>query len=260
MISRYLLPQSISAESSLLQMGSAQHKQLGPVIRCLVWNIWKAKHRRWFDDFKQLSDDRDLLLLQEAVSNAPSDSHFSSSSHLEWIMARSHRHPRSGIETGVKTGCIAQAIDAQMHGSMHREPIVDTQKMLLQTNYHLSNGHQLMVLNMHAVNFVPQHKYVAQMDQLAAVLDKHKGPIILAGDFNTWSTPRYACFADVVCNADLFEAQMQRQCKIRHMNKHLDHVFYRGLTLRTVESLAHVKSSDHAPIHVTFEQESRNGL
>lgn len=260
MISRYLLPQSISAESSLLQMGNARRDQLGPVIRCLVWNVWKARHKHWFEDFKRLSGDRDLLLLQEAVSNAPSDTHFLSSNHLEWIMARSHRHPRSGIETGVKTGCVAQAVVTQMHGSIHSEPLVNTKKMLLQTNYALAKGDQLMVLNMHAINFVPKHKYIAQMDQLAAVLDQHSGPAILAGDFNTWSTPRYASFVDVVCSADLFEAQMQRQCKIKHMNKHLDHVFYRGLALRTVESLSNIKSSDHAPIYVTFEQESVDGL
>jgi endonuclease/exonuclease/phosphatase (EEP) superfamily protein YafD len=221
-----------------------------------VWNIWKARHRHWLDDFRQLSNDRDLLLLQEAVSNAPSDRLFSSSNHWQWIMARSHRHPRTGIETGVKTGCIAQAVASQMHGSLHREPIVDTQKMLLQTHYPLSGGRQLMVLNMHAVNFVPKRKYLAQMDQLAAVIAGHQGPIILAGDFNTWSTLRYASFADVVSNADLLEAQMQRSCKIRHLNKHLDHVYYRGLVLQAVESLSHVKSSDHAPIYVTFEQEN----
>ena len=49
---------------------------------------------------------------------------------------------------------------------------------------------------------------------------------------------------------------MDRQSRLAHLNSHLDHVFYRGLTLRGVDSLGHVVSSDHAPITATFVREA----
>ena len=256
MIKRALLPHSLTNEVDPLCMGKAKHSELGSVIRCLVWNIWKAKQRGWLEEFSRLSRDTDLVMLQEAVSNAPSDAFFAKHDHLEWMMARSHRHPRTAIETGVKTGCIAASRSSRVYVSPHAEPIANTRKMLLQTLYPLSNGGELMVLNMHAINFVSNKKYVSHLDQLAGALDSHAGPIILAGDFNTWSLRRYGSFGEVAEGAGLLEAKMQRRRKWTHLNKHLDHVFYRGLLLRSVESLEHIKLSDHTPITATFEQEN----
>ena len=256
MIKRTLLPHSVTEDAVPLQLGNSKQAQLGTVIRCLVWNIWKAKRRGWLEEFAQLSSDRDLVILQEAVSNAPSDAFFAHNKRFEWMMARSHRHPRTAIETGVKTGCIAASRSSRIYASPHSEPIVNTQKMLLQTVYPLSNDSELMVLNMHAINFVSSKKYASHLDQLAGALERHTGPVILAGDFNTWSLNRFGWFSDIAKQAGLVEAQMQRQRKLVHFNKHLDHVFYRGLKLQSIESLGHIKLSDHAPITATFEQES----
>ncbi len=256
MIKRTLLPHSFTAADTALHIGEAKQVPLSPIIRCLVWNIWKAKRRGWLEEFSQLCRDKDLVILQEAVSNAPSDAFFARNDSFEWVMARSHKHPRTAIETGVKTGCIAASLSSTIYASPHSEPIVNTQKMLLQTVYPLSNGYELLVLNMHAINFVSNKKYVSHLDQLAGALDHHNGPVILAGDFNTWSLKRYGCFSDVALSFGLIEAKMQRRRKWAHMNQHLDHVLYRGLTLRGIESLDHVKLSDHSPITATFEQEN----
>lgn len=241
-------------------MGVAQRDALGPVIRCLVWNILKAKRSNWQADFQELIADRDIVLLQEAVMNAPSDHLFTESQRLRWVMARSFRHPRTDVEHGVKTGCVVQSVEQHFYLSPHAEPVIHTQKLLLTTLYPLkNNSEQLLVLNMHAINFVSVQKYVEQLDQLAAALLPHTGPVILAGDFNTWNPARLEHFQDVASAAGLTEAVMRRQSKLAHMNQHLDHVFYRGLTLRSVESLPHYQSSDHAPITATFAREPVSG-
>ena len=234
-----------------------QHKvaELGPTIRCLVWNILKARRRSWSQDFIDLVHDRDLVLLQEAVINAPSDALFAENQRFEWVMARSHRHPRSAIITGVKTGSIAPSIERNFYLSPHAEPIVNTQKLLLVTRYALIGETQtLLVLNMHAINFVSVRKYVEQLDQLLAALQGHTGPVILAGDFNTWNPQRLGLFREISEEAGLREAVMDRKGRLAHLNQHLDHVFYRGLKLRCVASLAHFQSSDHAPITATFDR------
>lgn len=255
MIRARLTPHVFTADDELQVLGQARQEALGPVLRCLVWNILKAKRPRWADDFMHLSADRDLVLLQEAVFKAPSDSLFTSSQRFEWVMARSFRHPITMQEHGVKTGAVVAASARHFYMSPHSEPVSNTQKLLLVTHYPLRDESEtLMVLNMHAINFVSVKKYVEQLDQLDDALQQHEGPVILAGDFNTWNPQRLGHFLDVAAVAGLHEASMERRSRLAHLNQHLDHVFYRGLKLRSVASLGHFQSSDHAPITATFER------
>jgi len=250
-----LMPVSYSAGDALLVLGEPRQQALGPVIRCLVWNILKAKRAHWADDFGDLIADRDLVLLQEAVLRAPSDTLFSRSTRLEWIMARSFRDPRSGVEHGIKTGCVAAAQQRDFHLSPYSEPVSNTRKLLLVTRYALRGERAtLLVLNMHAINFVTLVKYAGQLEQLRRELAAHDGPVLLAGDFNTWSPARLERFVAVTAEAGLHEAAMSRSRRLAHLNSHLDHVFYRGLRLRGVAALERVRSSDHAPITATFER------
>lgn len=247
-------PTGFTADDELRCFGIAPDTHLKSTIRILVWNILKAKRRTWEADFTELVHDRDLVVLQEAVSDAPSDGLFAEGTRHEWIMARSHKHPITGICTGVKTGCVAKASDSHFYLSQAKEPVVKTQKLLLVTYYPLGSGvEQLLVLNMHAINFVSAKKYIEQLDQLKAALSYHDGPVILAGDFNTWNPKRLGLFQTVSQAAGLAEATMERRVKLTQLNQHLDHVFYRGLTLRRIQSLSHIKSSDHAPITATFD-------
>ncbi|MBX2879036.1 MAG: endonuclease/exonuclease/phosphatase family protein [Granulosicoccus sp.] len=257
MIRRHLMPQSYTADDELQLLGQASGTRLGPVIRCLLWNIFKAKRNHWLSDFSDLSADRDLIMLQEAVLNAPTDPIFIQDSRHEWIMARSFRHPLTHTVNGVKTGAVAPALERHFYLSPHAEPVLQTHKLLLATEYPLKDeSERLLVLNMHAVNFVSVSKYVDQIDQISTVLSDHSGPVILGGDFNTRSPSRLRHFKMVAKRAGLSEAPMKRQSKLVHMNHHLDHLFYRGFKLRSVDSLAHVYSSDHAPITATFERDA----
>jgi len=254
MINKHWKPHCFTADDDLQVYGEAKAPVLGPVIRCLVWNILKAKRRHWLQDFSELSADRDLVLLQEAVINTASDSLFTDSERFQWIMARSFRHQRTEIETGVKTGAVCNAYEKHFYLSPHAEPLFNTQKLLLVTCYKLAGETAtLMVLNMHAINFVSVKKYVEQLDQLSDALSQHSGPVILAGDFNTWNPQRLVRFFEVSRAAGLEEAAMARRSRLAHLNQHLDHVFYRGLELVDVASLSHILSSDHAPITATFK-------
>lgn len=247
------MPQCFTADDELQVMGVSPSKPLGPVIRCLLWNILKAKRSRWKEDFTDLIADRDLVMLQEAVFNAPTDPIFQNSNRFEWVMARSFKDPLSHIEHGVKTGSVARADERHFYLSPHAEPFSQTQKLLLTTLYPLLGSNaQLLVLNMHAINFVGVRKYVEQLDQLTHALSAHTGPVIMGGDFNTWNPERLSHFHNVAMNAGLVEASMERKSRLSHMNQHLDHLFYRGLSVQLAASLGYYTSSDHAPITATF--------
>lgn len=255
MLNRFL-PHCYTADDELKEMGQAAKLSLGPEFNLLVWNILKGRRTHWIRDFEQLRADKDLVLLQEAVLNAPSDYLFQRDDHMQWLMARSFRHKSSQIEHGVKTGCAVAAAGKHFYLSPHAEPVSQTQKLLLSTQYHIAESADLLlVINMHAINFVRVRKYVDQLEQLDCALAGHTGPVIMAGDFNTWSPARLGHFLDVAKGADLREACIERRVRLAHMNQHLDHVFYRGLTLKSIESLRGYKSSDHMPIVASFSVE-----
>jgi len=222
-------------------------------LRCLVWNIYKAKRRLWSTDFHHLSADRDLILLQEAVANAPTDPVFYNSERYNWLMARSHQHPTNGIATGVKTGSVAQALEARSFLSPHREPLLQTQKAMLATYYPVENLAQpLLVLNLHAVNFVTVSKFQAHISQVAYALEQHQGPALVAGDFNTWGRARQISFESLANELGLRQAQWRRRRQWQHLHQHLDHVYFRDMQPVYLESLDFIRSSDHKPISVTF--------
>jgi len=254
MLKNRFMPHCYSADDELQVMGSPHQQGIGPLVRCLVWNIYKARRSNWQSDFCNLKADRDLVLLQEAVFNAPSDPLFTQCQRFEWTMARSFKDPRTQIVHGVKTGSSVRSLENRFYLSPHTEPVSQTQKLLLTTLYPIAGRDELlMVLNMHAINFVGARKYEGQLEQLSGALKSHDGPLILGGDFNTWSPKRLASFLKVVTAAELQEAVMQRNKKLTHMNRELDHLYYRGLRLQSVESLHRYRSSDHSPITATFE-------
>lgn len=253
MLNRFL-PHCYTADDELRELGLATQSRLGAHFTVLVWNIYKARRTHWIRDFNELVSDKDLVLLQEAVLNAPSDYLFETDERIQWVMARSFRHRTTFVEHGVKTGCVAATTDSHFFLSQHAEPFSQTQKLLLSTRYPIvgKGADQLLVINMHAINFVGVKKYVNQLDQLHCALEGHTGPILLAGDFNTWNPGRLGHFLQVAERANLIEAYMDRQTRLAHLNQHLDHVFYRGLTLNSVQSLTQYRSSDHAPIVASF--------
>jgi len=254
---RRFLPEGIDVDSDLLTLGRAPRETLGPVVRVLVWNIFKARRRGFASDFQALVHDRDLIVLQEAVLNAPSDKLFADSHRHRWVMGRSFRDPLSRREHGVKTGAVCPAISGLYWHSPHTEPLSNTRKSLLATRYPIVGTgalapSELLVLNMHAINFVPAAKYQAHLRQLGEAMTAHRGPLIVAGDFNTWSVRRRDSLFDLTRDAALLHAPLARRARVAHLAMHLDHLMYRDLELRLASSLEHVTSSDHAPIAATF--------
>ena len=88
-------------------------------------------------------------------------------------------------------------------------------------------------------------------DHLIAQLPSHEGPIIFAGDFNTF-TPRY--FKAVVLKL--------KQLGLRYIPipedprravDHLDQLFVRQIQVKNIRIESHVQSSDHFPIHAVLE-------
>lgn len=96
--------------NTMMTFGDCQADCLaGDTLRLLVWNVWKGKMgKAWHRDFHSLAADRDLILLQEAVT-APEMSQIfrADDGRHEWHMAASFQW-RSKHMTGVITGGVAK--------------------------------------------------------------------------------------------------------------------------------------------------------
>ncbi|GAC15842.1 endonuclease/exonuclease/phosphatase family protein [Aliiglaciecola lipolytica] len=241
-----------NAIEALKIMGNAPKQDLGPHIEVLLWNVFKCKRLGWQDDFERLIHSKDLILLQEAVLNSPFDRYFTQSKQYQWIMARSFKHLPSNIETGVKTGSVVAASKHYFSASEHSEPFTKTKKMLLATAFPLNGQKQsLLVVNSHLINFVSFKKFKAHLDQIFETLENHDGPVLLAGDFNTWNTKRSNYFCAIARTFALEEVVLTRKTRLNHFFRHLDHIYCRGLKVVEAQVHTHIHSSDHFPISLT---------
>lgn len=238
-----------SKVESLKIMGRASKQMLGPDIKVLLWNVFKCRRKGWHDDFIKLVLNKDLILLQEAILNSPFDSHFNQSLQHQWIMARSFRDVKTNIETGVKTGSTVAAKKHFFTASKYSEPITKTKKMLLATMYPFhAHKQSLLVVNSHVINFVSFSKFKAHLEQVFNTLEQHEGPILLAGDFNTWNGKRLKYFNQLAKSFWLKEVKLIRQPRLNHLYQHLDHVYCRGLEVVDTHVHTNIHSSDHFPI------------
>ncbi len=251
---RKLLPEIFDSADPLIFMGKASQAALGETITLLVWNVYKTRKSGWYDDFLKLIRNKDLILLQESVLNNHDNSIFEKTNRLEWVMACSHKYRLSQVITGLKTGCVAKSCAQEFLHSPDKEPILNTSKLMLATRYHLQNSlNQLLVLNVHAINFVTLKKYSCHINQILSVVQQHSGPIILAGDFNCWNAARLEFLFELIKNEGLTTVALDRETRWHHLNRHLDYIFYRDLHLIQAETLSSIYTSDHYPIMAEFK-------
>jgi endonuclease/exonuclease/phosphatase (EEP) superfamily protein YafD len=87
---------------------------------------------------------------------------------------------------------------------------------------------------------------------VGAELERHDGPAILAGDFNTWSEARHEVLVEIASRLNLRSVVLDPDGSRLALGRHLDHFYFRGFTLVRATSPP-VKSSDHNPILVELE-------
>ena len=246
---------------TLLLMGSPSREGLQPAFSLLVWNMFKGKRATWLRDLRRLSGHADLLLLQEAMLHNSSRDFFHTSTRHEWIMAQSFSSVRGKSTTGVKTGSVAAAVDTLVYLSPHREPLVNTPKLILVTRYPiLGSRERLLTINVHALNFASTRRFGLQMEQFAESVEQHHGPVVLGGDFNTWSRSRRDVLTRLIAKLGLAPVPFGSPGRLRHLRRVLDHVFVRGIKVIAARAMEEVRSSDHLPLELRLEILDGHGL
>ena len=138
-------------------------------------------------------------------------------------------------------------------GQRTLEPLIRLPKTSLVSYYPIDGMNEnLLVANIHGINFsFGVGAYNEQIEKLYAAMKDHAGPIVLAGDFNTWSDERMQIVDGLAQRLSLQSLDYTSHDKTRIFGNVLDHVFYRGLEPLEQETW-HVTSSDHNPTRVSF--------
>ena len=217
-------------------------------ISLLNWNVYKGQRDNWADDFSQLIKQQDILVLQEALL----DTELFRAIHMQflnWSMNAAFYYDE--VEAGVLTASRVRAV--RSCGLRAAEPLIQIPKTTLLSEYRLSRGGQnLLVANIHGINFtLGVEAYEQQINALSRAIRNHRGPVIVAGDFNTWSDRRMDIVDRMAEALALTAISYKNHNRSMIFGNPLDHVFYKGLELIKESSLS-VTSSDHNPIRVTF--------
>ncbi len=212
-----------------------------------VWNIYKQKKQDWQPVLKQLTDHNDLVLLQEAKLNHTFATYLEEIHH-HVVMAKGFK--LLNVPMGVMN--ISSQPANQACAYQTTEPLIRFAKSTLVASYPLSTGETLMVVNLHGVNFdIRLNRFEAQFKQVIHKISSHRGPIILAGDFNTWRDGRLNIVKHLTQGIRLQEAHYRTDFRKRVFGLPLDHLYYRGLTLVEANS-DRTTASDHNPIKTQF--------
>lgn len=219
--------------------------ELDHEVEVLSWNIQKASNPGWADDLADFADGVHLAFIQEASLQAGIADALPGS--LYPAFAQGYTTPQQS--TGVMTLSASAPGDHCRMTSI--EPWLGTPKATSVTEYALRDDRgTLLAINLHAVNFeFGLATFDAQFQALRTVLDDHEGPVILAGDLNTWNDGRQALVDGLMREYGLDPVTFEPDLRTRAFGRALDHIYVRGLRAEQARVIP-VSTSDHNPLRV----------
>ena len=217
-------------------------------IRIASWNLHKQGDPGWQAELARLLAANDVLLLQEAGVDRQLREVIEHDGH-SWVLSSAFEY--LGAEYGVLTATRVRPAAACTLRAY--EPLLGIPKAALITRFGLEGRDAtLAVANLHAINFtLGTTVYRAQLDALAEALAAHRGPIVLAGDFNTWSEARLEVMREVTSRLSLVPVVFAADARQRFLGRVFDWIYVRGAEVVDATAWT-VTSSDHNPLAVTL--------
>jgi len=246
-----------SPEESHLIFGKAKTGILKKEkLDVLVWNIKKAEMEDWPNEFLFYSANKDLILIQEAYRNSIFDETLKLLKDFRWDMGVSFFDLLHGIiPTGTLVGSKANPNFALVKHSTYFEPLIKTPKSLTITKYQIEgSSKELLVISVHAINLTSIFPFKRYIDIAHNEIARHDGPVIYAGDFNTWSKDRTKYLFSSIEKLNLTPIDFKNgHLRMKFRKNFLDHAFVRGLNVKSAEVAWESQGSDHKPLLIKAE-------
>jgi endonuclease/exonuclease/phosphatase (EEP) superfamily protein YafD len=237
--------QAEPCSTSLGQVVTRSEEELSGALEILSWNIQKAGNVGWADDLANFSSDINLAFIQEASVQA----HIPQAIRDNMYQAFAAGYTTDSLQTGVMT---VSSSSPSVHCNLTSwEPWLGTPKATSITEYPLQGREdRLLTINLHAVNFtLGLVNFQAQFEALTDVLTQHQGPVILAGDLNTWSGKRQALVDNFMRQHGLDAVAFEPDLRTTTFGNALDHIYVRGMHAESARVIQ-VSTSDHNALRV----------
>jgi endonuclease/exonuclease/phosphatase (EEP) superfamily protein YafD len=238
----------ISHADAVWTWGETATHTLGRHFSVLVWNVWKQAGGELFErDFYRLLAGVDIGIFQELLLDFDFAADLGEL-NLRMTHAGTYRR-KDGKRDGVMT--LARAMNARPSVrvmSKKYEPILKTTKAALISYYKIegSQGLDLAVCNIHAPLIRSPKQAASDLELIVETLELHEGPILFAGDFNTFSRPYLLRIDEALAKLGLERKVLKEDPRVKLAQ--LDHVYLRGLRAISAEVITSTVSSDHFPL------------
>lgn len=241
-------------ENDLLKGGSPKFEALNPEsISVFVWNIYKGEKKDWYKDFHKIANSADLFATQEFFDSESVEYTYSVRSNDEVLIGLAYGISFWGV-TGVATVSKVASNSQKNLRTIAREDFsIKTYKTSLISKYPIADyPHDLLFVNVHLLNSVDVNIYAKEINRVGHQIKNHTGPVVVAGDFNSWSE-REAAVNKWAKKWGLNEVRFSPDNRTRFgKSKPIDRIFYKGLEVIDSWS-AKVKTSDHNPLGVKLK-------
>jgi len=233
---------------AIWRLGQPALEALRPdYFRISIWNLCKGAGGLMFEhDYRMLCYCSDIVIAQEALLSRHAMSMFCANG-FESVHAASYRR-RDGLRDGVMTVArVPTCAEPQRIICKYPEPIFKTPKAALIKKYPIAGMDEgLLVINIHATLVRRKRAAIEEMQHLLERLPMHRGPMILAGDFNTFTPGYLRAVEGVLKGVGLSYVPIPNDP--RPTTQALDQLFCRGLEMSNVRVDTSFRNSDHFPI------------
>ena len=224
-------------------------------LKILVWNIYKGSEPTFPREFPYLAIESDLVLTQEILFDKNMENVLYFLPHFYGVMATSFLVGKEQHRTGVATLSPVKSLYNKGILTETTEPITSTSKATLISKYPIKNSNSLLtVVNIHGINFVTNTSFQYELERIKKLIENIDGPLLFAGDFNTWNQERMSSLEKMITDLKLTPAQFSPDYRKTFNGYPLDHFFYSQhfnfIKARVEKSF---KGSDHQPLILEIE-------
>lgn len=230
-------------------------------IRILNWNIHKEGNlSEWKKVITHIVKDKkpDFILLQEVRLDGKVGDFISKDLKYGWEFSPNLYQGKYDAYSGVLTASHIKPKMVESALSNETELFSKIQKTVLFTKYPIgSPSLELLVVNIHGINInIDLDGFKEQIRYIAEVVMRHDGPVILAGDFNTWKEARLDHLSKLVKEMELVKIDFGSNADYVEtmFGNPLDHIFISKEKLEVIKGsqdvIVDIKSSDHSPLFV----------
>lgn len=237
----------------LKKIRSLKHQSLTckESFNVLCWNVAKLSQKKDFNTYLNSiieTEKIDFLLLQEVKEGIEKDISLADYSYVLSPNMETKNHI-FGVMNAFQISC--ESDKALL--TTAQELKYATHKSSLITLHLMADQQKFLVVNLHAINFVTTRSFNDELHYIKNQISSFNGPLIVAGDFNTWSLKRVTLLKDFASELSLQEVIFTDDKHMKKVfKKRLDYVFYRALHVEYSKIIKSDNFSDHNPIIVNF--------